>query len=180
MRFVSLTLVLLSAPLCGAGPAWDTSLRLDLGPNTYIVVNTGPNRSELIPYRLQVRGTPISVDPITSTLLIDLDEDGVSEVLTEETTARGTGLLERAFRLYRVSPKRIHRILDEQSFLSSVPLPVGSEEQVRVFVRHQPSGSGVRSGVLALHREHLAKETHSSTCKAFRLEHGQVLTAPCP
>jgi len=53
---------------------------------------------------------------IVSTQIVDLDEDGVDELVTDEIDGRGTGVLERTFRIYRSTPSGVDQIWQGESY----------------------------------------------------------------
>jgi hypothetical protein len=78
---------------------------------------------------------------ITWVQLFDLDEDGVSEVVTEEIDGRGTGVLEKTFRVYRVTANQVVEIWSGQSFRRHAP-DESRIEETSAFLRFDRSGAG--------------------------------------
>jgi hypothetical protein len=86
-------------------------------------------------------------DKITWLQLFDLNEDGVFEIVTEEENGHGTGVLQKSFNLYAVSPREIKRVwqaesysLDANSAKPNEPVPI--KERIG-YLRFDPSGFGL-------------------------------------
>jgi len=88
----------------------------------------------------------LKTDKITWLQMFDLNEDGVSEIVTEEVNGRGTGLLQKSFNLYAVSPQEIRKVWHAESYsLDAIPKEVGSKPSVKEkigYLRFDPSGFG--------------------------------------
>lgn len=71
--------------------------------------------------------------------LVDLDEDGTPEILTEETTQYGTGILVKEFVLYRVTQRKLTPAWRAESLYSSAQWKPGQAAsgitERRSFVR---------------------------------------------
>jgi hypothetical protein len=117
----------------------------------------------------------MKTDDIKSVTLLDLDEDGISEVLTDEVEGEGTGILLGQFVVYRVSPGPIRRLWDGVSLYqaSSWDPKAGFTGGIRRegFVRFDPSGGGVPARLL-----HVTCEGGNSPCKerSFELRGGVI------
>jgi hypothetical protein len=88
-----------------------------------------------------------ATDEIVSMQLCELDDDGVPELITDEIVGRGTGILSREFRVYRVSATPIRRLWNAPSFEyleQSRPGEKAYFSTVRAFLRCDPSGGGDR------------------------------------
>jgi len=85
----------------------------------------------------------IATHEITWLQLFDLDEDGQSEVITEEVDGRGTDVLMKSFAVYGIRSKKIEKLWSGESYFRSVPYdrPNASEERLG-FIRFFPSGGG--------------------------------------
>lgn len=112
---------------------------------------------------------------ITSVELFDLDEDGTSELMTEEVEGRGTGVLMKTFVLYGVSPKGIQKLWSGESHFRSVPWNPGSREHAQErygFLRCDPSGGGRTSAQMT----YLAQDDNGKwTTKVYELHAGKVI-----
>lgn len=89
----------------------------------------------------------IATGEFTSIALWDVDEDGTLEVLLDEVTQWGTGLLAREYRLYRVSAGRLSevwRAVSTSRHSSWTPdAGAGPEtEEQSGFTRFEPGGGG--------------------------------------
>jgi hypothetical protein len=73
--------------------------------------------------------------------LFDIDEDGLSELMTEEIDGRGTGILETSYCLYRFAPERVEPLWHGESYSRLAPTP-GLVEEHLGFIRFDPSASG--------------------------------------
>jgi hypothetical protein len=83
-------------------------------------------------------------DPFTSFQLFDFDEDDMPEVLLDETTMKGTGILGRKFRLYRLEPTQVRLIWEAHSFTRESPSAVKPRIE-QSLVRFDPSGGALPS-----------------------------------
>ena len=100
-------------------------------------------------------------------------------MLTEETVLRGTGILTRVYRLYRLDGFRIVRIWEVESFQRLAPMEGGDQLLMRSHIRCEPSGGGQRVARLLLLTETLAEpEAPVVTRRAFSLSGGHVSEAP--
>jgi hypothetical protein len=71
------------------------------------------------------------VDPAVSLQIVDLDEDGTAELITEEITGSGTGVLMKAYRIYAVRGSGIERLWEGESYFH------GKEPRKGRFVEQQ-------------------------------------------
>jgi hypothetical protein len=78
---------------------------------------------------------------IISAQIIDLDDDGVDERVTDEVDGRGTGVLERTFRIYRSSSSGVDQIWQGASYLRQAPNEVHFTEKLGL-VHFDRSGAG--------------------------------------
>lgn len=78
--------------------------------------------------------------------LFDLNEDGVSEVITEEVEGEGTGILMKAFSVYMITPKAIKKVWKGESYLAETIASSSKVLALKVakqgFVRFDESGGG--------------------------------------
>lgn len=108
-------------------------------------------------------GSAVTTQPtkeITTVQLIDLDEDGVSEVLTEEIDGRGTGVLDKTFRVYRIVGNGVREVWSGESYIRRAPDEHHIEETIG-FVRFDGSGAGrnARLTHLVIDPSHREKQT---------------------
>jgi hypothetical protein len=86
---------------------------------------------------------------ITWLQLFDLNEDNVSEIVTEEVNGRGTGVLQKSFNVYAVSAHRIKSVWHAESYsLDANSKEVNSHGSVKErigYLRFDPSGFGRRA-----------------------------------
>ena len=108
--------------------------------------------------------------------LFDFDEDGTAELIAEEVDGRGTGVLVKSFRVYRLSTSAVEPLWQGVSFsrkaLGQDPRTGDSRfELIRGYLRCEPSGSG-RARPRLLHlQEVLEPETELRTLRrAYELE----------
>lgn len=118
----------------------------------------------------------ISSNQITGLQLVDLDEDGISEIVTEEIESRGTGILVKNFELYKVSPESLRRLWSARSYYQSVPSQGDgardpSARREDGFLRFDSSGGDKPARLTYLL---LRPETGSFAVKVFALS-GDVL-----
>jgi hypothetical protein len=78
---------------------------------------------------------------ITWVQLFDIDEDGISEVVTEEVDGRGTGVLQKTFRVYRVNAEEIREMWSGESLTRHAPDERHIEQSVG-FLRFDGGGAG--------------------------------------
>ncbi len=93
-------------------------------------------------------------DEIVALQLCDLDEDRVAEIITEETVGRGTGILTRALRVYRLIAGKPVKIWETLSLKRLTVRAEGSkqlgQEDQRAYIRCEPSGGGQRRARLLI------------------------------
>ncbi|MGH9713911.1 MAG: hypothetical protein ACRD5M_11505 [Candidatus Acidiferrales bacterium] len=82
------------------------------------------------------------IGPISSIQLVDLDEDGVSEIITEEKEGRGTGVLLRSFNLHTVSNKSIANVWKAPSYSAASSEYGKAAELHEGFLRFDPAAFG--------------------------------------
>lgn len=123
---------------------------LDVGSGIHVLVISCNRSGGLAAYRPD--GSEIAAlatGEITWIGLFDLNEDGISEVITEEVDAEGTGLLMKSYSLYTVSLKRINRVWKGDSYVyesGSVISGRGRNAIEKVgFLRFDPSGAGEKA-----------------------------------
>lgn len=78
---------------------------------------------------------------ITSLQVVDVDEDGVADLLTEEIDGRGTGVLLKSFRLYRVETDAVRQVWQGESY-NRRENERGRVRELIGFLRFDPSGGG--------------------------------------
>ncbi len=88
----------------------------------------------------------LRTDKITWLQLFDLNEDSVSEIVTEEVNGRGTGVLQKSFNVYAVSSHGIKSVWHAESYsLDANFKEVNSHGSVKErigYLRFDPSGFG--------------------------------------
>jgi hypothetical protein len=96
----------------------------------------------------------LATDEITSIQVFDLNDDGVSEIVTEEVEARGTGILIKNFKLYAVDSSGIRQLWQRRSYTRQSPLNSRRSTQevheTQYFIRFDPSGAGSPSRITYL------------------------------
>ena len=105
---------------------------LELGNDLSVLSVSGRWESGLLafgPDHRLLAGT--RTDRVMWMMLCDLDGDGVSELLTEEETERGTGILAQAFVLYVIDDAGISKAWSAESLYRSAQMTAGGQEVVR-------------------------------------------------
>jgi hypothetical protein len=123
------------------------SRELEIGEGLHVIVISSNLAGGLAVFRGD--GSAVVTQPtreITWVQLFDLDEDGVSEIVTEEIDGRGTGVLEKTFRVYRVTANQVVEIWSGQSFRRHAP-DENRMVETSAFLRFDRSGAG-RNGRL--------------------------------
>lgn len=91
----------------------------------------------------------IATGEITWIQLFDLNDDGISEVVTEEVEGRGTGILVKNFKLYTVADGRIEQIWKHLSYRRESSWNPASPQQnvneMQCFLRFDAAGGGSAS-----------------------------------
>jgi hypothetical protein len=92
----------------------------------------------------------VLTNQITWLQLFDLNEDGVSDLITEEIESSGTGVLKKSFCLYAVSPQTIKLVWRGRSYVREAPWnpssnAIGLVKEEVGFLRLDPSGAGKRA-----------------------------------
>lgn len=88
----------------------------------------------------------IGTDEITWIQLFDLNGDGVSELVTEEVEGRGTGVLDKNYKLYRVNSTGIKKLWERRSYsresLWTSGPAIQNIKEVKCFLRFDGPGAG--------------------------------------
>ena len=108
-------------------------------------------------------------EEITWIQLFDLDEDGVSEIVTEEIGGRGTGVLDKHFSVYRCTPQSIKRVWTGESYSRRSPKPERFEE-TNGFLRFDASGGGMNARLMHL----VVDSSGQQTQKTFEWRNGML------
>jgi hypothetical protein len=77
---------------------------------------------------------------VTQLQLFDINEDGVAEIVTEEVDGRGTGVLEKSFRVYEASSSGFRKLWEGESYVRHAN--ESKVDESIAFIRFDPSGSG--------------------------------------
>lgn len=87
----------------------------------------------------------LRTDEIQSIMLYDLDRDGISDLITEQLTQYGTGLIGKEYRIYRVRSRELLLSWSGESFLRSIPLRArtGQETERTSFIHFDDSDGKV-------------------------------------
>ena len=115
---------------------------MEIGDGLHVIVISCNLEGGLAVFRRD--GTALATQrtkEITAVQLVDLDEDGVSEVVTEEIDGRGTGVLEKTFRVYRIDGSGVQELWSGESYVRHAPDEQHVEETVG-FIRFDASGAG--------------------------------------
>jgi hypothetical protein len=110
----------------GAGKTVDSPLELDgysfdwelrTGGDFTVVVLSRNLKGQLAVFSGDGRlATSKDIGEVQSVQLCDLDNDGISEAITDEVRERGTGLLTRYFGVYRATGTSVDKLWDGVSF----------------------------------------------------------------
>jgi hypothetical protein len=98
------------------------SREIDIGKGLRVLVLSKNMSGGLILFsRDGVAKSFLATEEITSLQIFDLNEDGVSELITEEIEGRGTGVLVKNFKVYKFDAEDIKEIWKGQSYSLSAP-----------------------------------------------------------
>jgi hypothetical protein len=103
------------SPLELAGYSFDWELRTG-GDFTVVVISRNLKGQVAIFASDGGLTTSRDIGEVQSVQLCDLDDDGVSEIITDEVREVGTGLLTRYFGVYRASKTAVDKLWDSVSF----------------------------------------------------------------
>lgn len=126
---------------------FDYYRELDLGNQVRVIAVSGNVESGILAFRPD--GSSLAVQrtgEIVWLMLFDFDGDGTAELVTEEVTGRGTGLLEKAFVVYAIGDSGVKRLWTGESYHRAVPWSTGDK----------PPTKEERQAFLRLDRERLA------------------------
>jgi hypothetical protein len=126
------------------------SRELDLGHGVRVIVlskNLSGGIAAFSPNGLLENS--ITTNEITWAQLFDLNDDGVSELVTEEIEGRGTGILVKNFSLYVIGPGGIKQAWKRVSYRREAAWkPEGATEkptETQYFLRFDQAGAGYPS-----------------------------------
>ena len=127
--------------------AFNFSREVEIGGGIRVIVISTNHEGGLAAFRED--GTLIQTlktDEITWLQLFDLNEDGISEIVTEEVNGWGTGVLRKSFNLYIFSRSAIKKAWQADSYiLEAVPKRATDAPTVNIrtgYVRFDASGFG--------------------------------------
>lgn len=114
-----------------------------------IVVSTNMGGGIAIFSSKGVMESSLATGEADSIRLFDLNGDGVSEILTDEITDRGTGIPVKNFNLYAVSGNGIRRVWKGLSYRRETPWQPGQAtikvHELQNFIRFDGAGAGYPS-----------------------------------
>jgi hypothetical protein len=84
---------------------------------------------------------------VISIEIVDLDGDGLSEIVTEEQEASGTGILGTSFSIYGIYSNRLLRVWHDLAYSHFYP-PEGKSPQERIFGFVRPEVSSSTQGFI--------------------------------
>lgn len=159
--------------------------QLNPGRNLRVVAVSYNLRGDLFVF--DADGSPLAraeIGELTWLQLFDFDEDGTAELIAEEVDGRGTGVLVKSFRVYRLSSTTVEPLWQGVSY-SQRDLGVDPQtgesrfELTRGYLRCEPSGGGRASPRLLHLQEILAPGAELRIIRqAYELEGGSFRTAP--
>jgi hypothetical protein len=136
---------------------FEFSRELEVGNGVRVIAVTGAMKGGLAAFR---KGgsliTTVSTGRITWLQLFDLNEDHLSEVITEEVNGRGTGILTKSFAVYVLSANAVKNVWRQDSYIRRAPWnPEESKpviDETLSFLRFDSSGAGRKARMTYLTR----------------------------
>jgi hypothetical protein len=125
----------------------DWSREVDLGRGIQVIVLSKNRSGGLVLFSADGRlELSVTTNEITSLQCFDLNNDGVSELVTEEVEGRGTGILVKAFKIYSRSVHGLEKVWERRSYSREAHWdPNSSTQKVRetsYFLRFDSAGAG--------------------------------------
>ena len=128
--------------------AFDFARELEIGHGIRVIAISTNDGGGLAAFRSD--GSSIETfktEKITWLQLFDLNEDGVSEIVTEEVDGRGTGVLQKSFNLYGVSTDEVKKLWHAESYsldanFTATNGKASPREQIG-YLRFDPGGFGL-------------------------------------
>lgn len=125
----------------------DWSREVDLGRGIRVIALSKNWSGALVLFSPNGRlESSVTTNEITSLQCFDLNQDGVSELVTEEVEGRGTGILVKAFKMYTRSAQGLEKVWERRSYSREAPWdPNSSTRKVRetlYFLRFDSAGAG--------------------------------------
>ena len=147
---------------------------VDLG-NGVRVLSVSSNESGLLAFKPDGSLMGVKhIDPAVSVQIVDLDEDGTAELITEEVMGSGTGVLMKAYRIYAVQGG-IQRLWEGESYFhGKEPRDGRFVEQERLAMLRVDFPAHVLLRYVSLGP---AGTVARATC--FRWRDGALAEAPC-
>lgn len=125
----------------------DWSREVDLGQGIRVIALSKNLGGGLVLFSPNGRvESSVTTNEITSLQCFDLNDDGVSELVTEEVEGRGTGILVKDFKIYSQSVHGLEKVWERRSYSREAPWdPNSSTQKIRetlYFLRFDSAGAG--------------------------------------